>query len=107
MVPGKGIEPPHGYPYQILSLARLPVPPPRQKEILLMILLTSGAVAPMHPCIRDTCASCTSAASGVLPLAALILPVCHLPVPPPRHLAKDGKYKESRWSGKPVYPYFR
>ena len=51
MVPGKGIEPPHGYPYQILSLARLPVPPPR-------------------------------------------------------HLAKDGKYKESRWPGKPVYPDF-
>ena len=31
MVPGARIELAHGYPYQILSLARLPVPPPRQR----------------------------------------------------------------------------
>lgn len=32
MVPEVGIEPTHGCPYQILSLARLPVPPLRQKS---------------------------------------------------------------------------
>ena len=31
LVPGARIELAHGYPYQILSLARLPVPPPRQR----------------------------------------------------------------------------
>jgi hypothetical protein len=29
MVPGGGIEPPHPFGYQILNLARLPVPPSR------------------------------------------------------------------------------
>ena len=32
MVPGKGIEPPLSYLNQILSLARLPVPPPRHGD---------------------------------------------------------------------------
>lgn len=32
LVPGEGLEPTHGYPYQILSLARLPVPPPRHER---------------------------------------------------------------------------
>ena len=31
LVPRVGLEPTHGCPYQILSLARLPVSPPRQK----------------------------------------------------------------------------
>ena len=31
MVPGGGIEPPHPYGYQILNLARLPVPPSRHR----------------------------------------------------------------------------
>ena len=30
MVPAEGLEPPHSYEYQILSLARLPIPPRRQ-----------------------------------------------------------------------------
>ena len=32
LVPGVGLEPTHGHPYQILSLARLPVPPSRQAK---------------------------------------------------------------------------
>jgi hypothetical protein len=30
MVPAEGVEPTHSYEYQILSLARLPIPPRRQ-----------------------------------------------------------------------------
>ncbi len=33
MVPGKGIEPPLSFLNQILSLARLPVPPPRHEGV--------------------------------------------------------------------------
>jgi hypothetical protein len=32
MVPAEGIEPPHPHGYQILSLARLPIPPRRHTE---------------------------------------------------------------------------
>ena len=32
MVPGVGLEPTHGCPYQILSLARLPISPPRRQK---------------------------------------------------------------------------
>ena len=32
MVPRGGLEPPRGYPHQILSLARLPVSSPRQNK---------------------------------------------------------------------------
>ena len=34
MVPRGGLEPPRGYPRQILSLVRLPVPPPRHTDII-------------------------------------------------------------------------
>ena len=34
-MPRVGLEPTHGCPYQILSLARLPVSPPRQKAVIL------------------------------------------------------------------------
>jgi len=33
LVPGKGIEPPLSFLNQILSLARLPVPPPRHEGV--------------------------------------------------------------------------
>ena len=32
MVPTEGVEPTHSHEYQILSLARLPVPPRRQQR---------------------------------------------------------------------------
>ncbi len=35
MVPRRGLEPPHGYPYQHLKLARLPIPPPRHEVLCL------------------------------------------------------------------------
>jgi hypothetical protein len=31
-VPKRGLEPPQGWPYQDLNLARLPIPPLRQSE---------------------------------------------------------------------------
>jgi hypothetical protein len=34
MVPMEGVEPTHSYEYQILSLARLPIPPHRHKTKL-------------------------------------------------------------------------
>lgn len=34
MVPREGLEPSHPYGHEILSLARLPVPPSRQNVIL-------------------------------------------------------------------------
>ena len=34
LVPRGGLEPPRGYPRQILSLVRLPVPPPRHTDII-------------------------------------------------------------------------
>ncbi len=36
MVPGAGLEPARGYPQQILSLLRLPVPPSRRKNRVIM-----------------------------------------------------------------------
>ncbi len=45
MVPGERLELSRGYPHQILSLARLPVPPPRQvgsASLIEMLFLASS-----------------------------------------------------------------
>ena len=42
MVPMEGIEPPHPYEYQILSLARLPIPPHRHPDNQRLTLLNAG-----------------------------------------------------------------
>ena len=78
LVPGKGIEPPLSCLNQILSLARLPVPPPRHKEIL--HITNHNLARPL---------------SDVLSFAALVHPVRRLPVPPSRHVVdglREGKY---------------
>ena len=47
MVPMEGVEPTHPHGYQILSLARLPIPPHRQPDNQLLVMIIHGEL--------DTC----------------------------------------------------
>ena len=40
MVPRRGLEPPHSFEYSPLKTARLPIPPPRQGDYILIVLPT-------------------------------------------------------------------
>ena len=44
LVPRGGIEPPRGYPHQILSLARLPVSSPRHTDITIFYQFSSKSI---------------------------------------------------------------
>jgi hypothetical protein len=55
MVPMEGVEPTHSYEYQILSLARLPIPPHRLMEQVMTKYNSSGAPRKFQ----------TSAATGI------------------------------------------
>ena len=51
MVPTEGVEPTHPYEYQILSLARLPIPPRRQPKLqgLTSSLVSALTIATVLP----------------------------------------------------------
>ena len=53
MVPGERLELSHGYPYQILSLARLPISPPRPEDFRMVGLATLAAAGGSRQPIID------------------------------------------------------
>src|SRR5687768_14845355 len=61
LVPGEGVEPTHPFGYQILSLARLPVPPsgPQGREY--------KASPPEPPALGSPCGGTDNAEDEVLP----------------------------------------
>lgn len=58
MVPAEGVEPTHPYGYQILSLARLPIPPRRQP---LRIKMTAAAITMPAPRLTASSFAATAA----------------------------------------------
>ena len=87
LVPGTGIEPVRGFPRGILSPLRLPISPPGLEGAILFSAKDTGCAVPCGrsrtPVLRGICASCTSAALGLLSFAAFVHPARHLPISPP------------------------
>src|ERR1017187_8592144 len=51
MVPTEGVEPTHPHGYEILSLARLPIPPHRPPIKSTRLSLLRPQILPLHPAI--------------------------------------------------------
>src|SRR5208283_4171842 len=78
MVPTEGVEPTHSHEYQILSLARLPIPPHRQPIKSMLSAVSPRSFLPLYPVIS-------------------IMHYCRDKQPGPRkrekHLSNNGKWR--------------
>jgi hypothetical protein len=57
MVPTEGVEPTHSHEYQILSLARLPIPPHRQPIKSMLFAISPLSFFPLFPVVL-LCITC-------------------------------------------------